>query len=148
MSTGGSAGSGLSTLPRAGLPRPVITVANDSPESEEEDNTDNRNRHHPARLGLLDHHPRPGVALHDQALLFGDDANLLRKAVASTRNGGDVTVLRGRGTQSLAQHEDVLRQVGFLDESIGPDRLHQVVFQNHLFAVAHQHQQGFESLQL
>jgi hypothetical protein len=100
------------------------------------------------RSALLNHQPRSRAALNDEALFFGDNAHLGDETVTSARNGDNIAMIASRFTKSFPQHEDVLGQIGFLDKGVRPHALHQVILQNHLFAVAYEHKQGLEGLQL
>ncbi len=99
------------------------------------------------RCSLRDHHPR-SRALHDEALFLGDDSHLGGKTVAPAWDRNNVLAVAGGIPQRLSQHEDLLRQVGLLDKRVGPDQLHQIVLQNYLLALAHQHEQGLKRFQL
>ena len=46
--------------------------------------------------------------------------------------------------EGAAQRKNVLRQVGFFDEALRPEPLHQVFLRHQPAVVLHQHEQGFE----
>ena len=72
----------------------------------------------------------------DREFLAGEQVHIFGEAVSSPGHGHDVAmVLRGLA-QRLAQHKDVAAEIGLLHEGVRPDRLHQVVFGDDLFAVA------------
>ena len=99
---------------------------------------------------LIDYYTRDRVTLDDHVWLVGNDPHFLGKAVAAAGNGDDVAMVAGGAGQGFAQDEDVLRQVRLLDEGVGPDGLHQIIFEDHGFAVLDavldQNEQGFKSL--
>jgi hypothetical protein len=83
-------------------------------------------------------------------LWFRDGTDFFGKPVSASRHGDDIAApgIAIVVTQSLAQHKNVLCQVGFLNKGIRPDRIEQFFLHNHPIAVTHQHQQGFERLWL
>ena len=53
------------------------------------------------------------------------------KAVAATRHRDDVVMRTGRFPEDAAQCRDVLGQIIFFNDGIGPDRLHQALLVEH-----------------
>src|SRR5262245_13578803 len=68
------------------------------------------------------------------------------KAVALPRNRHDVTMLARLFSERPAQDTYVESEIAFLNKSIGPDQLHQLIFLHHLPAVFDQRQQRGENL--
>jgi hypothetical protein len=69
-----------------------------------------------------------------------------RKAVSPGGHGNDVLVLAGFLPKRLAGHGNLLGEVGFVDEAVGPKSLHQLVFGDHPAAVFHQQQEEIVGL--
>src|SRR5262249_11214545 len=61
-------------------------------------------------------------------------------------NGQNVPVLLGRIAERLAQDGNVLGYVGFLDKTVRPEGLHQLLFAYHAIAVLNQDQKRVEGL--
>ena len=115
------------------------------PESRQQRNRDHGDRPALARPALFNHQSRVFVTLDNEVLFLVEDTHLGDKAVTSAWNSVDVAMLACRLTKSFPEDEDVLGEVGLLDERVRPDTFHQVILQNDLFAVAHQDEQGLKA---
>ena len=96
---------------------------------------------------LLDHNLGARAHLRNQHLAsLGDGTDRNRESIAAARQGDDVTLSFKRVAERFAQLEDVLAQVGFLDERVRPDLLQQLLLGDHFPPAAHQHQQRLKGL--
>ena len=76
------------------------------------------------RRVLLDHNLGARAHLRNQHLAsLSDGTDRNSESIAAARQGDDVTLSFKRVAERLAQLEDVLAQVGFLDERVRPDLL-------------------------
>ena len=76
------------------------------------------------RLFLFNHNLRSCPCLrHEGLAVLRNRANRRRKLVASSRQSHDVLAVLRRVSERLAQQEDVLAQVRFLNERVRPDLL-------------------------
>jgi hypothetical protein len=92
-----------------------------------------------------------GVALHDESIVLGDEANVFSKPISPAGDGGDEAMAirdSAIGGERFPQDKNILREIGFFDEGVGPDGLHQLIFEDDLLAVTNENQQGVEGLQL
>jgi hypothetical protein len=62
------------------------------------------------------------------------------EAIAPTRNGLNV-LTPDTFAQSLPQHANSLRKIGFFNHGIGPDALHQILLFDNVPGIFHQHEQ-------
>ena len=96
---------------------------------------------------LLDHNLGARAHLRNQHLAsVGDRTDRNSESIAAARQGDDVTLSFKSVAQRLTQLEDVLAQVGFLDEGVRPDLLKEFLFRDNFAAAAHQHQQRLKGL--
>src|SRR5262249_49660026 len=97
---------------------------------------------------FFEHDARTGMALHHKFWLraLGLLAHAGGEAIAAARNGQNVPVLLGRIAERLAQDGNVLGYVGFLDKTVRPEGLHQLLFAYHAIAVLNQDQKRVEGL--
>ena len=75
--------------------------------------------------GSMNLQPRPGA-------LAPTDSYRRDEAIAAARDCLDVFWTSTLITQGSSQHEDVLREVRFLDKRIGPNFLQQLIFLHQL----------------
>ena len=73
----------------------------------------------------------------------GDPAH---KTIALTWNRLDLIRSRFAAPQRLSQRRDVVRQIPFFDDGVGPDGLHQGVFRDQPSVVFDQHAERIEHL--
>jgi hypothetical protein len=81
----------------------------------------------------------------DGEFLLRDQLYILCEPVSSSRHGDDVAILRGL-TEGLSKHEDVAAEISLFHKRVRPDGLHQIVFGDHLFAVADKNQKNLKRL--
>ena len=87
------------------------------------------------------------ASAYDQVLAIQHNfAHLCCKTIPASRKRHDVSLVSGSHTQRLANPEDVLAQVRFLDERVRPYSLHQLVLGDDLPTVANKNEERFEGL--
>lgn len=84
-----------------------------------------------------------GYAEESLAILR-DCAHLLCEAISATGKCNDVTPIVGSVSECFSQNEDVLAEVGLLDEGIRPDGLHQLLLGDDFSAAPQKYQQRFK----
>jgi len=75
---------------------------------------------------------------HNADFSLRNQAHALGKPIASTGDSQYVLVVLRALAQRLPQHENIAAEVGFFDERIWPNRLHQIVFCNDFFVATNQ----------
>ena len=81
-------------------------------------------------------------------LLFLNNGDLLREPVTTSRHSNDVTLFIDHIAQRLAQHENVLGQVGLFHKRVGPDLVQQLFLGHDFFTVFAQNQEDVEGFGL
>src|ERR1700756_1855196 len=72
--------------------------------------------------------------------------HVLGKPVAAPGNSYYVLVILRTLPQGLPQEKNVPAEVGLFHKGVGPDHLHQIVFEDKLITVAHQNQKDLKRL--
>src|SRR5271156_1421152 len=99
------------------------------------------------QVRLLNNYLSVRAGAYDQVLAIQHNFPHLRcKTIPASRKRHYVSLVAGSTTQSLANPEDVLTQVCFLDKGVGPHGLHKLVFGDDLPAAANKNEECFEGL--
>src|SRR6185369_2358511 len=88
---------------------------------------------------------RPRSLAHDHALFFTTRRSYVAdKTIATLRHSLNVVFAFMRLAECFSQYGNVLREVVFLDKTVRPHLLHQILLRHHVTGVFEQHEQRVE----